>query len=108
MNHSPLRPELRKFKNEGIIVVTGTLQIEDILSDMDITNYITADELFAVYFHNNHRVEKDDHIFHHRKHNEEEALARVHQRIGRKLSKNFEEEARNVSAVFALNDVSPY
>ena len=72
-------------------MVTGTLQIEDILGDMGITNYITTDELFAVYFHDNNKVEKDDHLFHHRKHNKEEAMAKTFQRIGRNLSNNFDE-----------------
>ena len=50
MNHSPMKPELLKFKNKGTILISGTLQIEDILQNLKITNYITADEMHALYF----------------------------------------------------------
>lgn len=50
MNHSPVRPHLRKYsQKEGIILLTGSLRITDIVEDMKITKYVTADELYTLF-----------------------------------------------------------
>lgn len=50
MNHSPMRPHLRNFsKQSGVLLVSGSLRITDILDDLAITNYVTADELYALF-----------------------------------------------------------
>jgi hypothetical protein len=50
MNHSPVRPHLRKYsEKEGLILLTGSLRITDIVDDMKITKYVTADELYALF-----------------------------------------------------------
>lgn len=44
MNHSPMRPYLNKYRREpGILLVSGSLRITDILDDLKISNYVTAD-----------------------------------------------------------------
>ena len=50
MNHSPVRPHLSKYsKQEGIILISGSLKVTDIIDDMGISNYVTADELYAIF-----------------------------------------------------------
>jgi hypothetical protein len=50
MNHSPMRPEIIKFSQmKGILLVTGSLEITDILHDLNINNYVTADELYTIF-----------------------------------------------------------
>lgn len=50
MNHSPMRPHLRNFsKQSGVLLVSGSLRITDILDDLAITNYVAADELYALF-----------------------------------------------------------
>lgn len=50
MNHSPIRPHLNKFsKLDGILLLSGSLKITDIVDEMGITNYVTADELYALF-----------------------------------------------------------
>ena len=44
MNHSPVRPHLRKYsEKEGLILLTGSSRIRDIVDDMKINKYVTAD-----------------------------------------------------------------
>lgn len=50
MSHSPMRPHLRKYSQEGgVLLLTGSLKITDIVDDMGITNYVTADELHSIF-----------------------------------------------------------
>jgi ribonucleotide monophosphatase NagD (HAD superfamily) len=56
MNHSPVRPHLRKYsQQEGILLLSGSLRITDIVEAMGISNYVTADELYTLF----HQSEKD-------------------------------------------------
>ena len=49
MNHSPIRPNLIKHsKQSGILLLTGSQNVNSILEDLGIFNYITADELHAL------------------------------------------------------------
>jgi len=51
LNHTPLKPELLRFSREkGNLLVSGSLSIMAILEDLGIKNYVTADELYAIYF----------------------------------------------------------
>lgn len=51
MNHSPLKPELVRYsKMPGNILISGTLDVLSILKDLKISNFITADEIHAIYF----------------------------------------------------------
>jgi hypothetical protein len=44
MNHSPVRSHLIRFsKLPGIILISGTVNIIEIVEDLNIKNYITAD-----------------------------------------------------------------
>lgn len=44
MSHSPIRPHLRKYSEQGgVLLLTGSLRIEDIVEEMGIKNYVTAD-----------------------------------------------------------------
>lgn len=44
MNHSPMRPHLIKFsKQPGVLLVSGSLRVLDIIEDLGISNYVTAD-----------------------------------------------------------------
>lgn len=44
MNHTPVRPHLKEYsKKKGVLLVTGSLRITEILEDMHIDNYVTAD-----------------------------------------------------------------
>jgi len=50
MNHSPVRPHLSKYsEQEGVILISGSLKVTDIIDDMGISNYVTADELYAIF-----------------------------------------------------------
>lgn len=50
MNHTPVRPHLIKYsKMPGLLLVSGSLKITDILDDIGIKNYVTADELYAIF-----------------------------------------------------------
>jgi hypothetical protein len=50
MSHSPIRPHLRKYSQQGgVLLLTGCLKIEEIVDEMGITNYVTADELHAIF-----------------------------------------------------------
>jgi ribonucleotide monophosphatase NagD (HAD superfamily) len=50
MSHSPIRPHLRKYSQEGgVLLLTGSLKITDIVDEMGINNYITADELHSIF-----------------------------------------------------------
>lgn len=52
LNHTPLKPEIIKFsKQSGNLLVSGSLSIGSILEDLKVSNYITADEIYAIYFH---------------------------------------------------------
>jgi ribonucleotide monophosphatase NagD (HAD superfamily) len=56
MNHSPMRPHLIQFSKEpGVLLVSGSLKVTDILDDLGIVNYVTADELYALF----HRGERE-------------------------------------------------
>lgn len=53
LNHTPLKPELIRYgKTVGNILISGSLNIISILEDLKISNFITADELYAIYFNN--------------------------------------------------------
>ena len=43
MAHSPIRPYLSQYYKEGLLLITGSNKIEEIVKDMNISNYITAD-----------------------------------------------------------------
>ena len=61
MSHSPIRPHLRKYSNQGgVLLLTGSLKIEDIVKEMGITNYVLADELHSL-FHGPHEHLEDHH-----------------------------------------------
>ena len=50
MNYSPVRPYLQQYsQKEGIMVITGSLDVTGIVDEMGITNYVTADELYALF-----------------------------------------------------------
>lgn len=49
MNHSPIRPHLLKYsQQEGILLLSGSMRITDIVDQMGITNYVTTDELYSI------------------------------------------------------------
>lgn len=49
MNHSPIRPHLLKYsRQEGILLLSGSMRITDIVDQMGITNFVTADELYSI------------------------------------------------------------
>lgn len=50
MSHSPIRPHLRRYSSDGgVLLLTGSLKITDIVDEMGISNYVTADELHAIF-----------------------------------------------------------
>lgn len=49
MNHSPIRPHLRKYSQQGLLLITGSLNVEDVVTEMGISNYVTADELYHIF-----------------------------------------------------------
>lgn len=83
MNHSPMRPHLRKYSQlPGVLLVSGSLRITDILDDLAITNYVTADELYALF----HRGETEanshgDLIFHPRSYQADTISTRLQKRL---------------------------
>lgn len=111
MNHSPMRPHLRKFSQlPGVLLVSGSLRITDILDDLAITNYVTADEMYALF----HRgeTEANSHgglVFHPRSYQTDNIIARLQKRLSLpSLPINYHEWGQIINSIFALNDVSPY
>lgn len=50
MSHSPIRPYLKKYSSQGgILLITGSLKIQEIVEEMGIHNYVTADEIYALF-----------------------------------------------------------
>lgn len=43
MSHSPIRPHLVKYSKNGLLLITGSLSITEIVDKMGIHNYVTAD-----------------------------------------------------------------
>lgn len=57
LNHTPLKPELIRYgQTAGNLLVSGSLNIISILEDLKISNFITADEMYAIYFNNNNSI----------------------------------------------------
>ena len=51
LNHTPLKPEIiRHSKMPGNLLISGSLSVISIMDDLKINNFITADELYAIYF----------------------------------------------------------
>lgn len=50
MNHTPLKPKLVEYsKMAGNLLITGSLSVKEIVEDLGIHNYITADEFYSLY-----------------------------------------------------------
>ena len=50
MNHTPLKPKLVEYSQKaGNLLITGSLNVKEIVDSLDITNYITADEFYGIY-----------------------------------------------------------
>ena len=111
MSHSPIRPHLRKFSSQGgVLLLTGSLNIEHIVQDMGITNYVLADELHSI-FHGPHEHLQDHAalVFNNVREDAGQVKERVRQRLGRRsIPSNYHEWGQEVQAIFALNDVNPY
>jgi hypothetical protein len=111
MNHSPMRPHLRKFSQlPGVLLVSGSLRITEILDDLSITNYVTADELYAL-FHKGETEAKShgDLVFYPRSYQADTIMTRLQKRLNiPSLPTNYHEWGQIISSIFALNDVSPY
>ena len=61
MNHSPVRSYLMKYsKLPGIILISGSLNIVEIVDDLNITNYITADELYAIFHQQDEEIRQNN------------------------------------------------
>lgn len=57
MNHTPLKPELIRYSQQpGNILLSGSLNVKEILEDLGIKNFVTADELYAIYM-GGHEIE---------------------------------------------------
>jgi hypothetical protein len=48
LNHTPLKNELLIESRKGLILITGSQDIISIVESLNIKNYITADELYAL------------------------------------------------------------
>ena len=111
MSHSPMRPLLRKYSSQGgVLLITGSLNITDIVNDMGITNYVTADELHTI-FHGPHEfLQEHFHLtFNVSKEEAEKVEARIKKRLGwDSLPHTYNEWGDIIKAIFALNDVNPY
>ena len=50
MNHTPLKPKLKEYAAmQGNLLITGSLNVKGIVEDLEIKNYVTADELFQIF-----------------------------------------------------------
>lgn len=111
MSHSPIRPHLRKFSNEGgVLLLTGSLRINDIVDTMGISNYVTADELHAIFHGPSQELKSHPTLtFNIAKDDPDKIKERVKARLGRQtLPASYEEWTKEIKAIFALNDVNPY
>jgi ribonucleotide monophosphatase NagD (HAD superfamily) len=111
MNHSPMRSYLSKFSNEpGVLMVSGSLRIIDILEDLGISNYVTADELYALFHKGEREVESDGQLlFHERTYQAETIISRLQGRLKlSSLPSNYHEWGQIINSFFMLNDISPY
>ena len=77
---------------------------------MNITNYVTADELYAI-FHKGETEENTQNAlsFHTRNINSEQVVEKIQTRLKvSTLPTNYHEWGQKINSIFALNDVCPY
>lgn len=48
LNHTPLKRDLVMESKKGPIVITGSHDVVDVVQDLNIDNFVTADELFIL------------------------------------------------------------
>jgi hypothetical protein len=77
---------------------------------MNITNYVTADELYAI-FHKGETEESNQNglSFHRRNIDSNEVVEKIRMRLKVDvLPTNYHEWGEQINSIFALNDVCPY
>lgn len=91
LNHTPLKPTLIEYgKKAGNMLVTGVLNVKEIVDSLGIKNYITAEEFYSIYCQITPSMLTSELILHKRKQDRIEKIKVVENRLGRKL-KSFRE-----------------
>lgn len=48
LNHTPLKKDLVRESKKGPIIITGSHDVVGVVNDLEINNFVTADELFTL------------------------------------------------------------
>lgn len=105
LNHTPLKGELVKASKEGLVIITGSLDVEGIVEDLGIRNYATADELYTIFLHQQTEEIRLDAMTSKLTY---EMVQHKFKKRGIELPMQTEKIYPLIKAAFILNDVNPY
>lgn len=76
---------------------------------MNISNYVTADELFTIFHQNDSLSNKNVHQFYERPLKTDQVMKMISTRFnGLPLPTTYTDWENQINSIFAINDVSPY